>query len=49
MGPGEEVVGKSHDGDTGINNGKIGFLTSVKDLSFLFFCQQLVHHFPTMF
>jgi hypothetical protein len=49
MGPGEDVVGECNDNDRGLDDGIVGFVTSVKDLSLPFFCHQLVEHFTIMF
>jgi hypothetical protein len=49
IGPGEEVIGISHDGYKRIDDGIVGISMSVKKLSLPFFCRQLVHHFTIMF
>jgi hypothetical protein len=49
IGPGEDDTGESHDSDKGIDDGIVGFLASVKDLSLLFIVRQLVDHFTIMF
>jgi hypothetical protein len=49
MGPGEDVVVECNDNDRGLDDGIVGFKTTVKDLSLPFFRHQLVGHFTIMF